>query len=216
MGYHLILRQSDGSITHRYAPLLEDMCEFSDLTPDTIIYQGEAHWEPAILDTVVEYRKYSQDWFRAGIKAQRLFKSQAVAERFIVEGISQDPESFDPYRKVAERRIKRGDFLIRNAGLEVEVKCLTRYQDHFYLTWADLQAHKGMESLTGTPVVFAIYERDGDCPKPDTLCMVSVAQILGENNKRVSYDRKRKCALIPVDLTTPGFSALSASPTAVG
>ncbi len=208
MGFHLILRKLDGSIEHRYSAALEDLCEFSDITPDAIIYQGEEHWKPVVVGSTDVYAKLTHDWFRAGIKAQRLFKAQARAANFIAEPISQDAESFEPYRSASDKRLKRGDFLIRNAGIEVEVKCLTKYGGKFYLRWSDLKAHENMQALTRSPVFFAIYERSGDTPNPETLCMVPVTEILAENNKSVTYDRESKCALIPFGLTSVGFSRL--------
>lgn len=85
------------------------------------------------------------------------------------------------YQRLANDRVKRGDFIIRSAGAEIEVKCLTRYPHGWYLPWSHLRGHDTLGDITHSSVYFAIYERQGDSPVTDSLVMVSLETILRKN-----------------------------------
>ncbi len=93
-----------------------------DIKNDTIIYQGESHWVPEKVGSSKKYKLLAEGWYRAGIKAQELFKVQAKKENLILEELFQDQKSFKSYTNTAKSvSIKRGDFLIRNIrNLEIE------------------------------------------------------------------------------------------------
>jgi hypothetical protein len=170
MGYHVIVKAANGDLVSHYADSLEDLANFSDITADSIIYQGEPHWTPVMLGTDDKYKNFAKDWFRAGLKAQWLLKRQAIAHGLMIEDLSQDVESFKGYTINANVAIKRGDFLIRNArNLEIETKCFTFYkngnEDCFYIEYADVKKHQNMEQFTGCPVILAVYKRCGDTPE---------------------------------------------------
>lgn len=128
MGFHVIIKAENGQLDSHYADSLEKLADFSDIAADSIIYQGESDWKPVILGTDDRYKHLAEDWFRAGVKAQRLFRRQAIDHGLMIEDLSQDVESFKGYTKNANIPIKRGDFLIRNAkNKEVDTKCKTFY-----------------------------------------------------------------------------------------
>lgn len=125
MGYHLI-NIVKGVLKHYYVSDLRDLLDRSDITKNTIIYQGEPEWIPKKMGEDTGYKLYVDEWSRVGLKAQILFKKLAEKEGLILEELSQDQDSFKSYTKAANRNsipIKRGDFLLRNAGnWEIEVK----------------------------------------------------------------------------------------------
>jgi hypothetical protein len=166
-----------------------------------------------MIGTDDRYKHFAKDWFRAGLKAQRLLKQQAIDHGLMIEDLSQDVESFKGYTTNANVPIKRGDFLIRNArNIEIETKCFTFYrngnEDCFYIEYADVKKHHNMEKFTGCPVILAVYKRRGDTPEEDSLCMIGIQTIVDENNKRVKYDQDKKCFIVPVSLTKPNFTLI--------
>lgn len=148
------------------------------------------------------YRDLADEKFRAGIKAQLLFKQQAIEHGLMVEAIAQDQGSFKPYTPCTNNFIKRGDFLLRNAGhIEIETKCLT-YCDAkgFYLPYRQIMGHREMQVHSKSPVVVAIYERNGDCPVADSLRMIHLDVIQVERNRpdAITYDETTKCFVVPL------------------
>lgn len=209
MGYHLIIRNIDSTITAHYSETYEGLAQYSDISRDSIIYEGEAHWQPVVVGQSERYKNLAETWFRAGIKAQKLFKEQAMAHGLMIEDLSQDAASFKAYTSNAEVLIKRGDFLLRNVrNIEVETKCFTFYKGHFYIEYSDIKGHQNMQTYSGSPVVLAIYERKDDVPIENSLFMLSIDTILEENNKKVRYDEEKKCLVIPCSLGKPGFSLI--------
>lgn len=209
MGYHLIIRNADNSITAKYSESFEGLAEFNEISKDSIVYQGEKYWLPVVVGDDEQYKNLAEGWFRSGIKAQKLLKAQAIEHGLMIEELSQDVESFKAYKSNADVAIKRGDFLLRNVrNIEIEAKCLTFYGDEFYIEYSDVKRHMNMEEYSGSAVVLAIYERHEDSPKHDSLCMVSVRTLVAENNKSVRYDKDKKCLVVPRSLTQPGFALI--------
>lgn len=209
MGYHLIIKHADGSITPKYSETFDGLAEHSNISADSIIYQGEQHWSPVVVGQDERYKNFAEEWFRAGIKAQKLFKSHAIAHGLMIEELSQDTDSFKAYTSNADVLIKRGDFLLRNVrNIEVETKCFSFYNDSFYIEYTDVKRHENMQNYSGSPVVLAIYERNGDTPIPNSLRMISIQNILEENNKSVKFDDKSKCFIVPLALTKQSFSLI--------
>lgn len=209
MGYHLIIRHDDGTISTKYSESFNDLTEYSEISSDSIIYQGEKHWSPVTVGEDEHYRNLAHDWFRAGIKAQKLFKTQAIAHGLMIEELSQDVDSFKAYTSSSDVLIKRGDFLLRNVNnIEIETKCLTYYNNAFYIKYTGVKRHMNMQTFSGSPVVLAIYERDKDNPKPESLRMITIDSIINENNKSVEYNDNNKCLLVPISLTKPQFTLI--------
>ena len=95
MGYHIINITENG-IKSEYIKDIKELMYLNTITEDTIIYQGEQHWTPLqIKDT--ELKNYCIDWYRAGLKAQEHFKTQAKKQGLILEELIQDKESFQQY-----------------------------------------------------------------------------------------------------------------------
>ena len=208
MGYHLITCLKDGTIANYFSESLEGLCEFDGITKDSIIYQAAKEWTPSVIGGHENYNVLTEDWFRAGIRAQWKFVEDAKIAKLIPEKISQDKEAFQAYTSAATSRIKRGDYLLRKKNIEVEVKCLTLYGGNYYLPYSDVKSHETMQKLSASPVWFAIYQRIGDTPTPGSLHMVSVACILAQNNKQVKYEKKSKCLVIPQSMTSQGFTGI--------
>ncbi|CTP84075.1 hypothetical protein [Xanthomonas graminis] len=208
MGYHLITRRNDGTIANHFSETLEGLCQFDGIAADSIIYQAAEQWTPSIVGDDNTYKLLAEDWFRAGIRAQWQFYEEAKCQKLIPEKINQDKESFQAYTSATTSSIKRGDYLLRAKNIEIEVKCLTLYGGHYYLPYSAMKSHQAMQKLSSTPVWFAIYERQADTPVPDSLHMVSVADIFEQNNKCVQYEKKSKCLRVPQSMTSQGFSGL--------
>jgi len=208
MGFYIILRNDEDGIISEYIDHIEDLASIPNLTKDAIIYQGEREWRPFRLDQHEKGKVFLNEKFKAGVKAQVLFQKQALEAEWIAEVISQDQTSFEVYTHNTKLSIKRGDFLIRNAGnLEIEVKCLTYYEkqgEYFiYLSYRDLKKHENMEKITKVPVVIAFYKREGSEPDPDSLRMIMVKHILDDGS--IEYDDHCKCKVIPIAKALPGF-----------
>lgn len=168
MGYHLV-NLNGAEIEHEYVESELEIVYLDNITENTIIYQGEKHWKPIRAGDDSAYKCYTKDWFRAGLKAQELFKKQAKEEKLMLEELFQDEKSFQQYLINDEYlALKRGDFLVRNHGnIEVDIKCRAFYEDNtgkpvFNFKCDDVEKHLNMQSLTKTPVFIAVYERNGD------------------------------------------------------
>lgn len=220
MGYHLITKNPDGSITTKYSKTFGGLLEYPEISDDSLIFEGEPHQAPGAITENALYQKYIKDEkFRAGVNAEILFKKQAKEHGLIAEPLSQDRDSYALYRIHAANPVKRGDFLLRNVGnIEIEVKCLTLYfssawGEHFHVTFSQVKRHEEMQRCTGVPVVLAIYERCGDAPKADSLRMIRLQAILDAYNnkskpKLVNYDSEYKCLLVPESMAKKRFSLI--------
>ena len=151
MGYHIINITENG-IKSEYVNDKKSLMNLDTITEDSIIYQGEPHWTPLQVKNT-ELKNYCIDRYRAGLKAQEYFKTQAKEQGLILEELIQDKESFQQYLISDEYiEIKRGDFLVRNYGnLEIDVKCRTfRYLNDeelsFHFSCKDLEKHLNMQS----------------------------------------------------------------------
>ena len=150
--------------------------------------------------------------FSAGQKAEYIFEKQALTNKWIVEKISQDKESFNKYREVANSYVKRGDYICRNCNnIEVEVKCKSLYGKHnekyYLLEYSHIKRHKAMSTLTNSKIVFAFYERNGSKVFEDTLRMIDLDFLLETSDYKRGklYDEKNKCIKVPLKFTQPNF-----------
>ena len=151
----------------------------------------------------------------AGLKAEEIFQDMAEGKGWILEVINQDRDSFDKYQKHSDASIKRGDFLCRNcANAEIEVKCKQIYEHRgepcYLLEYSHVKRHEAMQALTKSPVVFAVFERDGSRVVWKHLRMFTLDYILQtpEYRRGELYDRKNKCIRIPFRYARPGFRVL--------
>lgn len=213
MGYHIVNLNS-GNIEHKYVENEIDIVYLDNVREETIIYKGEKHWTPIKFGNDPIYKNFTKDWFRAGIKAQELFKKQAKVEKLMLEELFQDEKSFQQYL-INDKylAIKRGDFLIRNYGnIEVDVKCRSFYKDSrgelvFDFKCSDVERHLNMQSLTKSPVIIAVYERNGDKvieTKP-RFFSIELIDFLTLNKKDVKPENTGFCYQVPIETTTIGF-----------
>lgn len=215
MGYHIINITKNG-IKSEYVEDIKGLMYLDTITEDTIIYQGEPHWTPLQIKNT-ELKSYCIDWYRAGLKAQEHFKTQAKKEGLILEELMQNKESFQQYL-VSDKyiEIKRGDFLVRNYGnLEVDVKCRSFYLSNgelsFRFSCKDVEKHLNMQGYTQTPIIIAVYQRNGDNLKKGTPFFISIDRIkeLSSSLGKVPVDNVGDCYEIPLRLTIQSFDYIT-------
>lgn len=216
MGYHIINITKNG-IKSEYVEDIKGLMYLDTITEDTIIYQGEPHWTPLQIKNT-ELKSYCIDWYRAGLKAQEHFKTQAKKEGLILEELMQDKVSFQQYL-VSDKyiEIKRGDFLVRNYGnLEVDVKCRSfRYLSDgelsFRFSCRDVEKHLNMQEYTQTPIIIAVYQRNGDNFKKGIPFFISIDRIkeLSSSLGKVPVDNVGDCYEIPLRLTIQSFDYIT-------
>lgn len=212
MGFHII-NIDNNELVHQYAKNEYELA-ILDIREDTIIYQGESHWIPEKVIDSKKYAIWANDWYRAGIKAQEIFKKQAKKNNLILEELFQDQESFKSYTEAVKKvPIKRGDFLIRNIrNLEIDVKCRKFYEvngqlvfnfkvQHYYM-------HKNMMDFTKTPIIIAVYENIDNIPNSNNLRMFSIEWIQENKLNIENFKNIGKCFQIPVKETFEGFELL--------
>ena len=216
MGYHVITINTKKQIIEQaYIKSLFELIRLNNITEDSLIFQGEEHWKPVKISDNEQYLNYTKDWFIAGIRAQEKFKKQAKSKGLILEEINQDRESFSQYFVENDsKEIKRGDFLIRNKGnIEVDVKCRTFYEEGdvtvFKFKCADVEKHLNMQELTNSPVLIAVYERDGEYIKDDIPFFISIDEINSNKTSleivNVKEENTGECYQIPLTLTSQTF-----------
>ncbi len=145
----------------------------------------------------------------AGHKAEQAFEKLCEQNGYAWEKISQDKQSFRRYAALT-KYAKRGDYLIRNNNVEVEVKCLKVYGNktpYQYLAWKDLKRHKQMEDFTRSRVVFAFFEKNGRKVREDSVRMIPLAELMPAQNRKfgIFYDEKNKSLRIPRHVMHSGF-----------
>lgn len=216
MGYHIINITKTG-IKSEYVNDKKALMNLDTITEDTIIYQGESHWTPLQIKNT-EFKNYCKDWYRAGLKAQEHFKTQAKEEGLILEELMQDQVSFQQYL-ISDKYIdiKRGDFLVRNYGnLEVDVKCrsfryLSNRELSFRFSCNDAEKHLNMQEYTQTPIIIAVYQRDGDKFIPKIPYFISIDRIkeLSSTLEKVFVENVGNCYEIPLRLTIQSFDYIT-------
>lgn len=213
MGYHIV-NLKNNEIEHTYVETKLEIAYLDNIKEDTIIYQGEKLWKPVRVGSESCYKNYSKDWYRAGIKAQELFKKQAKVEKIILEELFQDENSFQQYLISGEYfPIKRGDFLVRNFGnTEIDIKCRGFYEDKqknivFNFRCDDVERHLNMQTLTNTPIFIAVYQRNGDEVIEEIPYFFSISEAdFSEFEKiYVKAENTGYCYQIPISRTEQNF-----------
>ena len=216
MGYHIINITKNG-IKSEYVNDKKALMNLDTITEDSIIYQGEPHWTPLQVKNT-ELKNYCIDRYRAGLKAQEYFKTQAKEQGLILEELIQDKESFQQYLISNEYiAIKRGDFLVRNYGnLEVDVKCrsfrqLSNRELSFRFSCNDVEKHLNMQEYTQTPIIIAVYQRNGDKFIPKIPYFISIDRIkeLSSTLEKVFVKNVGNCYEIPLKLTLQSFDYIT-------
>ena len=221
MGYHVISYKK-GKLSHKYAETEYELAGFDNINSDSIIFEGSGNIAPEVVSKSKKFKRYAYNWFRAGVKAEKLFKNQAIEHHMMVEHINQDKKSFNNYIGSRDEFIalKRGDFIIRDHGnIEVDVKCRSfSYYDnekHFRFNVEHMFRHLNMAALLHSPVVVAVYERDGtgEYPLPDNICFMDIKKMY---NLRKSfykdireYNGGEYFYNIPLSVTEKGFGYIN-------
>jgi len=163
----------------------------------------------------VLFMDYFYPSLSAGHKAEQLFERQAAENKWIIEKIAQDKESFEKYRSVATSPVKRGDYICRNCNnAEIEVKCKTSYTNpdgrYFLIEYSHIKRHLEMNKITGSKTVFAFYERLRSNPIPHSLRMVDLDFLIHTHDyqKGKLYNKSTKCIIVPFKYTRDGFKVL--------
>jgi hypothetical protein len=114
------------------------------------------------------------------------------------------------YAAHAHRSVKRGDYIIRNLHLEIEVKCVSQYTDRsiVYISYSHAKRHQEMEKITGDQVIFAVFEKNGRRAVVDSLRMIPLKEVLSRRNAIIQYDERKKCLCVPFDIMYPKFEYL--------
>lgn len=213
MGYHIV-NIKNNEIEHKYVESKIEIAYVDNITEEIIIYQGEKQWNPIRVGSESNYRNYSKDWYRAGIKAQELFKKQAKKEKLVLEELFQDESSFQQYLITEEYfAIKRGDFLVRNFGnIEIDIKCRGFYENKqkdivFNFKCEDVERHLNMETLTNTPIFIAVYQRKGDEVIQETPYFFSISgtDFSQFDKVYVRAENTGYCYQIPLSRTNQNF-----------
>lgn len=213
MGYYIVNFEHDSDFTYYYVKDIREVANLSDINSSTIIFEGLESQVPELLIMHPEFKKYSELNFRLGIRAEDLFKEQAIEKKFIVTDINQSLEDFVQYRTL-NKWVKRSDFLIRNANLEVEVKCRTIKNDKdnkefFYFPVYDVEKHLNWMEFSYMPIIVAVYARKENSPDPEKLFMIEIQKIQ-EHSKNLAVNSTFDFPhyQIPLSLTEPGFTLI--------
>lgn len=214
MGYYVITDPEKSPMEAVYVAYYKDLAKVDGLTKNSVICVGSRENRPEKVGESVLYRNLGESWYRAGFRAQQTFARMARRRGWVLEELSQDPESFRAYSGNIQWPVKRGDFLIRNLhNLEVEVKCRTFYgsgsQRYFYFAEEDLEKHLNMQYAAQTPVIIAIYRRKEDVPVSSSLCMIQIDRIRELASSLVKEHKNYGWVYrIPLRETLPGFELL--------
>lgn len=214
MGFHIIIPQADGAALHDFIEDISDLAEIDDVNEQTIIYEGTESQKPLLLlnHPNPKVKKYADCNFRLGIRTENAFIKQANEHKFIVNRIDQSLEDFEQYRNSIDDDVKRADFLIKNASVDVDVKCRSIYEDdddkYFYLRADDVRKHLNMMKHTKTPVIIAVFARLGSVPDENAIYMIEINKIKEAVDKKSISLTKNGYYAIPLSATVEGFELL--------
>lgn len=213
MGFHIIDRITPDQLGHRYLDSPADLGSDASLAEWALVVEGEQDGMPMRVGEHALLQPYANRCWRIGRKAELLFYEQA-SELFLVSPLDQRPEYLRPYLKLnqAARYLKRGDFLLRDVGVEVEVKCRSVINwnevPSVRFSYAEMCGLRNMELLTGDPMYLAVYFREAEVPAPQSLRMIALKQVMCADRTVVRYCHKTKSLVVPISLTEPRFDVL--------
>jgi len=215
MGYYLINTDEVTKPFSVYVDRLEDLIyHIEGDIKDALIVAGSKDSKPFFLKDSKEYKNLCEEKFRNGYLAQEIFEKAAKNQKFMIEAIPQDIESFSNYNIIDSFTVKRADFIVKNCkDIEVDVKCLSLYTinktEYFYIRYHELMKFQRMNSLIDKNTVLAIFDQKKiRSEKDDCLKMIELSTIFKENKKSVVYDESTKCFRVPIELATSGFEIL--------
>jgi hypothetical protein len=215
MGYYLINNEdrTDQPFS-AYVEKMEDLIyHIEGNIENALIVVGSLDSAPFYLRDSAEYKSLCLEKFRNGLLAQDIFKEVARKQKFIVELVPQDSESFADYNIIDSFTVKRADFVIKNCkDIEVEVKCLSFYTSknvsYFYIRYHELKKLERMNRIIGKQTILAVFDQAQVRSGETSLKMIELSTIFRENKKSVVYDEATKCFKVPLDLLSPGLDIL--------
>src|SRR5215210_1655064 len=144
------------------------------------------------------FDSYFHPALAAGTRAELHFVALAEQKRWVLERVDQSRGGLAKYRAVADRSVKRGDYICRNCNnAEIELKCKSRYRDDncFYIEYREIKRLQEMQRITGSRVVFALMEREGSGVRHGSLRMFLLDFLMSTPDHRAGrlYDNKTKC-----------------------
>ena len=216
MGYHVILNAGEsGQLEFRYITSLDELLELEVIHENIIVYEGREEWEPKYLKDIEGGFSFLTEQFRAGMRAEKLFKKMAGDFKFKAHHIPQSRASYDEYELFAID-VKQADFIIENAAhVHVEVKCLSKYtykslndRECYELKYSQYKRHGKMSTFNGIPLIFAFYTREKDYPIEESLLMIELTDIKDNFICPKYYNVKDKTLMLLLDKMVPGFELL--------
>ena len=215
MGYYLIDKNNQNAFSH-YVEKLEDIIYVVEGNlEDVIVSHGSIESKPFFLKDSEAFKHLCNEKFRLGLLAEELFLQKVKASniKYMINKIAQDKESIENFKVIDSVSIKRADFEIKNCkDIEVEVKCLSFYtidnEESFYIKYRELKSLERLNSLISKDTVIAVFQQKENKIVENSLTMIRLSTILGENNKAVKYDSDKKCLVVPKKITTKGLSIL--------
>ncbi len=214
MGYHVIIEPELFPIKYTYVDRINELVLVEGINEKSVIIEGKSENPPQQVGVSVNFRHLGEEWYRAGLRALTIFAKLARDRQLVLEELSHGPENVRSYVRAKKGAAKRGDFLVRNRGnAEVEVKCRSFYgrgnRKYFLISQEDLMKHLNMENATRTSVILAVFERKGDKPQEDSLCMIRIDRIKELLPELVSEEKEYGWVYrIPLQETVSGFDLL--------
>lgn len=210
MGFHLITHPLNKEMKSRYFHDLDKLIRAGDFPDDSIIYEGEEAWKPFHLSDHPCCEQYVDTSKRVGRRGELKFAAMAKKKGYVLQEIDQSQESFRCYYENWGRDVKRCDYIIMNlAGIQVDVKCYTVYGKdnlkYFLLGKEDVENQYNLGQETHHTIVFAIYEREENWPKAESLKMIDIDSVRQCPIREIS---KRKAYFIDIREMQEGFSLL--------
>src|SRR5205807_5066604 len=132
--------------------------------------------------------------FAAGANAEKVFEALCHQRNFICERIPQSRESYQQRYARQTGYGKRGDYLLCDLNVEIEVKCRKSYgrERYQYLNWKEIERLLLMQEKTKTPVVFAFFERQGRRAVKDSLRMIPLQDLVVQRKPRIVYSESQR------------------------
>jgi len=214
MGYHVIIDPELFPIKYTYVSGIGELVWVEGMNERSVIVEGKPENPPQQVGISADFRRLGEAWYRAELRARTIFAKLARDRQLVLEELNREPENFNPWVKAGKGKVKRGNFLVRNRGnIEVEVTCRSFYgrgvRKYFCFSQEDLRKHLNTEKVTHIPVIVAVFERKGDKPAEESLCMIKIDRIRELIPELVCEEKDDEWVYrIPLEETVKGFDLL--------
>jgi hypothetical protein len=194
----------------------QELINIEEIDENTIVYEADQEWKPYRIKENEILKTYIQRNNKLGLKGQQIFKDKMNQEKMIIEEIDQSQAGLKQYINIAnDKRIKRGDFIIRNKGnIEIEVKVRTFYSNsengyYFTIKYSELKSLERMQEILKNKIMFCVFQCINNKINEDKLYFITIDKILnGILNGFFEYDKKEKYLKIPILCCNEGISYL--------